>query len=579
MSTFANIAPAPQGNNTMQSQQNQMSSPMANQGGPNGNQVMSPGGQPMQQMPMGQFQIIQPQMGGPNTQYAVPQIATYNSQGQFVLQPANFAFQGMPQNAGGQQFILTAAPPQMQQQKPGQQMITTAQQAQQQGGKTMVPMTMGQAASYTITSTGMSANGGQQTFMIANPMGGAPLMATHQTGMSQSQLGGQIKQENNKQNQQQQQQSHQQAQQQAQQQAILMPQGMAYMNPQAQAPQAIFQNGQIIFRAPMQDGSQQQIMFSPPSHPLPQQPNMQSAASHQQLPPGMSTNMQPINMQAASQMRPPVSLSSQAPPGKTPISRNLAPLLPTVSTSQSSMRQNNYPGMPTLNANTNSSSPKSKQKMSPRSNSGHVGRPPGPSKSTVSSLKMPPPSSMSPPCLPNSPQFPTQPGSPMMLGPPVLQTSMPLVPLSRSSPHSQPPLLQPMMLPTVPTSSGQDQTRFMGKPMDSQPPILSANAPMPNLESSKMLMSNKGTPLMSGSNSRKPDESSDHHNNGNNAGNENNSGHGSHTPKAVVKPNVLTHVIDGHIIQESSQPFPLDNSESKGRKNFMCNLSFNVCYE
>jgi hypothetical protein len=46
----------------------------------------------MQQMPMGQYQIIQPQLAG-NAQYAVPQIA-YNSQGQFVLQPANFAFQG-----------------------------------------------------------------------------------------------------------------------------------------------------------------------------------------------------------------------------------------------------------------------------------------------------------------------------------------------------------------------------------------------------------------------------------------------------------------------------------------------------
>ena len=36
-----------------------------------------------------------------------------------------------------------------------------------------------------------------------------------------------------------------------QQQAILMPQGMAYMSPQTQAHQTIFQNGQIIFRAPM----------------------------------------------------------------------------------------------------------------------------------------------------------------------------------------------------------------------------------------------------------------------------------------------------------------------------------------
>jgi hypothetical protein len=130
-----------------------------------------------------------------------------------------------------------------------------------------------------------------------------------------------------------------------------------------------------------------------------------------------------------------------------------------------------------------------------------------------------------------------------------------------------------MMLPTVPTSSGQDQTRFMGKPMDSQPPILSANAPMPNLESSKMPMSNKGTPLMSGTNSRKPDDLPDYHNN---AGNDNISGHGSHTPKAVVKPNVLTHVIDGHIIQESSQPFPLDNSESKGRNVFKFSSDFSL---
>lgn len=118
------------------------------------------------------------------------------------------------------------------------------------------------------------------------------------------------------------------------------------------------------------------------------------------------------------------------------------------------------------------------------------------------------------------------------------------------------------MLPTVPTTSGQDPTRYMGKPIDSQPPTLSASAPMPTLDSSKMMPSNKGTPLMSGSNSRKPD---DKYNNGDSSADHNDSGHGSQTPKAVVKPNVLTHVIDGHIIQESSQPFPLDNSDSKGR--------------
>ena len=35
------------------------------------------------------------------------------------------------------------------------------------------------------------------------------------------------------------------------------------------------------------------------------------------------------------------------------------------------------------------------------------------------------------------------------------------------------------------------------------------------------------------------------------------------TPKAVVKPQVLTHVIDGHIIKESSSPFPVSPSKSK----------------
>jgi hypothetical protein len=117
----------------------------------------------------------------------------------------------------------------------------------------------------------------------------------------------------------------------------------------------------------------------------------------------------------------------------------------------------------------------------------------------------------------------------------------------------------------------------MGKAMDSQPPTLSANAPMPSLSMDNnkkydMMPSNKGTPLMSGSNSRKPDNdmSMEHSHN-----NEHNSGHGSHvTPKAVVKPNVLTHVIDGHIIQESSQPFPLDNSDSKGRQRILSKSFF-----
>ena len=38
------------------------------------------------------------------------------------------------------------------------------------------------------------------------------------------------------------------------------------------------------------------------------------------------------------------------------------------------------------------------------------------------------------------------------------------------------------------------------------------------------------------------------------------------TPKAVVKPQVLTHVIDGHVIKESSAPFPV--SPAKGEFTF-----------
>ncbi|CAF2743990.1 PHC1 [Lepeophtheirus salmonis] len=40
---------------------------------------------------------------------------------------------------------------------------------------------------------------------------------------------------------------------------------------------------------------------------------------------------------------------------------------------------------------------------------------------------------------------------------------------------------------------------------------------------------------------------------------------GRDTPKAFVKPNVLTHVIDGHVIQESSQPFPLEAGDDKAQ--------------
>ena len=66
--------------------------------------MTSPGGQPHPMQPQmgqaqmaapGQFIMAPPQMGGQTAQYTtMPQIATYNQQGQLVLQPAgSYAFQ------------------------------------------------------------------------------------------------------------------------------------------------------------------------------------------------------------------------------------------------------------------------------------------------------------------------------------------------------------------------------------------------------------------------------------------------------------------------------------------------------
>ena len=53
------------------------------------------------------------------------------------------------------------------------------------------------------------------------------------------------------------------------------------------------------------------------------------------------------------------------------------------------------------------------------------------------------------------------------------------------------------------------------------------------------------------------------------------------TPKAVVKPNVLSHVIDGHVIKESSTPFPVrDDKEGNDQSRtsiLQLNFSSNEC--
>ena len=47
------------------------------------------------------------------------------------------------------------------------------------------------------------------------------------------------------------------------------------------------------------------------------------------------------------------------------------------------------------------------------------------------------------------------------------------------------------------------------------------------------------------------------------------------TPKAVVKPNVLSHVIDGHVIKESSTPFPVRDDKEGNDQSRTSVLQFN----
>ena len=547
------LAPAPTPQHILQPNQATMQAPGTPQAG--AHPVMSPGGQPMiaaqagQQIAPGQFII--PQVGTPNSQaYTMPQIATYNQQGQLVLQPASYAFQAVPAatQQPGQQYILATPSSNLQGQKPGQpQMMAAASgtNTQANGKQQLAPMTQTTAtfALSTPVSPAVGTAGTPQTYIMANPMGGS-LMATAQpivSGASSSN----IKSEPGKQGSQAiQQQAGQQgsatAGPQTAQQPIMLPQGMTYMNPQAPGQQAIFQNGQIIVRASApQDGSQ--IMFSPTGQPLQQQAQLQ-VTSPQMGPPGLTPAMQPMAMAATSTaMRMPTNTAtvpSHVPPGKTPISRTLAPLLPTTTTSRAG-----WVNPVTAGAQP---SPKSKAKMSPRG-TGQVGRPPGPAKSALNALKMQPPTANSPPArLPGPPTLPTA-ASPMALGPPVLQTSSPLPPNSASTPpHSQPPTLQPMMLPASSMPMATNQLGLKST-VTSKPPSLTANVPVSQVAG----VPKDKQPMLP----KKTDDKSktDKDSNGD-----------VDTPKAVVKPNVLTHVIDGHVIQESSQPFPMD--DSKGRK-------------
>ena len=594
-----NIAPAPQqgGAHSAMTQQPGQPAAMPHPMAPTTPQgTHQPGGQVMassmgqaipaqvgQPLPTGQFQVLhqQPYGAAPagTTQYVQP-FATYNQQGQLVLQQGSFALPGgmqvATQQPGQQQFILTAAP----NQKPGQptQMIASPVPANQ---AVKTPMSQ----SYTLSSNALvqgTTAGTPQAFMIAaNPMGN--MTAANPQGQAiATSMGSQMKQIDQKPpitvgaHQQLPQSPVGQAQQPTSgtpnaaqsQQPLMLPQGMTYMNPPQG--QAYLQNGQLIFRPAAPQDPSQQVMFSPNGQLTAQQ----TATGHMQLQqqPQMSGtslatgNMQPVVSMmstSVSNVRPASnSLPMQPPPpGKTAISRSLAPLLPT---STLSTRPTTYmpPGMTTPSSQP---SPKSKQKMSPRGSGAPIGRPPGPAKSALNALKSSNNASMSPPRLPGSPGQPAT----QLLGPPVLQASSQqgstvLTPQSSQGvKYSQPPLLQPMLPPPPPAPTTSSTATMISSASDSSSNKTTTTTTVSSASTTSTL------PPISSLGPNKTDSIKDEESKVDGKGQQTLSGSqqldNGLTPKAVVKPNVLTHLIDGHVIMESSEPFPVDR-EDKGNK-------------
>ena len=525
-------------------------------------QLMSP--QAGQQVQMGQAisgafpqTIIQSPMGQPQVQYVV-----VNQHGQQMLQPAaNYSFHGMAtmpaqQQQAGQQYIITAGLPTSAKQG-GQQpqlMATSSPAASGQStGKAMSQAT----PTYTLTSSGIVAQSGGapagQTFMIAPQMGGSPTLQG-QSIMPNSSLPSHIKAEPGKNLPPSQQTSvTPQAQQVGAQQPIGIMPSMVYGNQTVPGQAFMSANGQIIIRAPgSQDGQaqQSQLMFSPQglqmqSHP--QAGNLQPNMATQQLPPGLTTSMQPVTMTSTtsggtSMVRPPMAYASQPPAGKTQISRAPPTLLPATSTST----------IPTSRSTTSTPfmaqpSPKSKQKMSPRTTTqqplaakGGLSATSAATKSILNTIKNQSVSSVSPPVL--SSTLPT--GGPS--GPPVLQTPLSAPPTQAS--NSQPPLLHPMMSMPNPAASVASSPAFIngGKPTTLVPSLTTTKVPiLPNNQA------RKGVPPPVAAAPMEP------------------------VSKPINTPEVngkrpqecLTHVIDGHVIHESSQPFPLED-DPKSKSNF-----------
>ena len=562
--------------NPSQQQQDQMMS-----GGPSGQPVSM--GQPM---PAGTYQqpILSSPMGAPGAQPQY-QYVIVNQNGQQMLQPTMSVMPGMamptqnPQQQGQQQIIYMQPQPKQGGQQP--QMMTSGGPAASQSAT----KSMSQAPTYTLTSSGIvqSGAGGPQFMVVGGPaaMGGSPTLQAAGPNMSMSasaSMPAHIKAEPGKQMATAQQQQ-QQAQQVGQQPMQILPPG--YVNAVQPSPGQAYinQNGQLFtIRAPgPQDGqATSQIMFSPQglsmqAHPQPMQPGLPS----QQLPQGLSTSMQPMNPMASTGgpnvVRAPVGgYPSQVPMGKTQISRAQPTLLPatsssTIGTNRMSTAAPSFVTQP---------SPRSKQKqMSPRTTGAPTLSTKGlntqaAAKSILNNIKqqnqmMQGSSGGSPPLLTSSasPLSMLPPGSPSATGPPVLQTSLIAPPPQSSHSNSQPPLLHPMtggpmMMPT-PTSGIPNTTSSYvngGRPVtmattlsvtsaggfksiDTSGKVPIRQGPGVGLTANKLIPAAPMEPISKPSNHSLPP-----------------------TSQSSIRPpqECLTHVIDGHVIHESSQPFPLE---------------------
>ena len=549
-------------------------------------QLMSPaaGGQ---QMPMGQPMtagafpgtILSAPMGGALGANATPQyqyVVINNQHGQQVLQPTSMSFPGMAampaQTAQqpGQQYIITTGLPQQAKQG-GQQthmMASSGAPASQNATKTI-----SQAPTYTLTSSGIVSQQGapqSQTFMIAHQMNGSStLQATPaapsivpSTGMPSH-----IKAEPGKPPTMQ---PAQQPQQVGPQQSMILPPGMAYVNTGQAAPsQAFIQNGQIYVRAPAPTEGQAapQVMFSPQGIPMQTHAQaIQPGMPTQQLPPGLTTSMQPVTSMASTGtnnvVRAPLGYPSQVPAGKTQISRAPPTLLPATSTSTvtSSRTTTSAPFM-------TQPSPKSKQKMSPKTTVGNSistkGSTAAVTKSILNSVRnqMTGVGSVSPPVLTSSASpLSMYPGSPV--GPPILQQSV-AAPISNA--HSQPPLLQPMNVPTSAGNSNPANNPMNRTPVSMTPTTISSNVGFKALEPNGKMPIVPNIKKIGHSTSAAPME---HINKGQDASGPQNGVTTNGTGNGKPPQDYLTHVIDGQVIHESSQPFPLQDDLKHGKSCF-----------